>query len=323
MIPSDAAPYAAHHLLALIFLIMGVLFLERRRRLGVGYAGWLSLGCLAAALGWGTTDWHQATSDHVSWSWWWGQPIFVFTMVFMAIGLLHYLPIDAATRRRRAQWIVAPSLAYLLAITGLMAADIPVLRGYALLGSIPAVLITGLVALSSEKHEPWMGHGLIGAALFAIPVVTALGLEAGYPTSVIRAWAGMPVTAIMFLVFTMASLKWRRQLEAEVATRRLAELKLQGVNQSLERQVQSSTVDLQAVISGLEGFNRKLSQDLRSPLGSIDVQAYMAEKFAQRGDVESAREQLAQIRQTTQGAHQEMERLLQAARERLTRSEAG
>lgn len=49
----------------------------------------------------------------------------------------------------------------------------------------------------------------------------------------------------------------------------------------------------------------------------------MAEKFAQRGDVESAREQLAQIRQTTQGAHQEMERLLQLARSRLNQSEAG
>ena len=92
MIPADAAPYAAHHLLALIFLIKTVLFLQLRRHLGVGYAGWLSLGCLCAALTWGTTDWHQATSDRVSWSWWWGQPILVFTMVFMAIGLLHYLP---------------------------------------------------------------------------------------------------------------------------------------------------------------------------------------------------------------------------------------
>jgi signal transduction histidine kinase len=323
MIPTDAAPYAAHHLLALIFLIKTVLFLQLRRRLGVGYAGWLSLGCLGAAMAWGTTDWHQATSDRVSWSWWWGQPIFVFTMVFMAIGLLHYLPTDAAARRRMARWIVALSLGYLVTITGLMAADIPVLRAYALLGSIPAVLITGMAALSAERRERWMGHGLIGAALFSIPVVTAVALEAGYPTSVIRAWAGVPVTGIMFLVFTMASLKWRRQLESEIATRRLAELQVQDVQHSLERQVQSSTVDLQAVISGLESFNRNLSQDLRSPLGSIDVQAYMAEKFAQRGDIASAREQLAQIRQTTQGAHQEMERLLQAARERLTRSEAG
>ena len=314
LLPPGAQPYSPNHLFGLIFTVTALLFLAMRLRTGVKYFSWLSAGTLFSAVAWATTDWQNPGLPYVDWGWWWAQPVFSLALVCMSVGLLQYLPISAKARRILVMCVTGLPLAYVLVVTLLLVSGVQMIRLWAVLGQTPAVFLSAAAAFHASRIERRMGHGLICAALLAMPVITMVVVASGSTTTVVRFWTGLPLVCIVLIILAMALLQERKRLQDEVLMRIEAEKLIQVSNASLERKVRERTADLQEVVSGLETFNRNISHDLRGPLGSIDMLAYMADQFAARGDTEGAREQLAQIKRLVRSSHDTVDALLSLAR---------
>jgi signal transduction histidine kinase len=74
-----------------------------------------------------------------------------------------------------------------------------------------------------------------------------------------------------------------------------AETELIALNKELETRVEDRTALLNEIISDLESFNRNVSHDIRGPLGSIGMAAYLAQQQLAKGQIEHAKVQIENI----------------------------
>ena len=311
---STAVTYTPNDLFGLIFLIMSGLFALTYRRLGTTYFLWVSLSMLCASVAWGTTEYQNPGYPYINWAWWWAQPFFVGTIVFLSLGLLAYLPLEPRWRNRLLWPIAFIPLVYLVAGTILLISGVQMVRVLAVWGVLPPFFAIAIGALNSERKEPWMGHGLIGLAILSIPVFTMVVSMLGFHTAVLRMWTGIPLVFISLMMLVISLMREQMLLNQEIEKRSKAEGRLQESNSTLERRVVERTLDLQDVIANLETFNRNISHDLRGPLGSIDVLSYLAEQMLAKGNLEGTKEQLQQINQLVRSSHATLEGLLTLAR---------
>jgi signal transduction histidine kinase len=286
-------PYSANELLALVFLIQAGVFMLARRRTGEPYFKGLSIGMLMAAVAWGTTRLQSPGQPYVDWAWFWAQPFFAGALVAIGLSILDYLPMQDQERQRMRWWVWVPVAVYIVGMPLLMLADVKVLRLWAVLVQLPAIIVPALAALRANHREPGMGHAFIGLTMLSLPVITIAVALSGATTLVLRFWTAIPTVIVTLTILTVSHLRDRRHLLEEVERRRRAEAEIAEANASLERRVRQRTAELRDIVDGLESFNRNVSHDLRGPLGGIDMMAYTAEHLVARGHSTAA---IAEIR---------------------------
>ncbi len=283
MNPTPTTPLTATGLAAFVLATLAVLFVALWRRdrepgmggLGVGFAllaAWYSMASRIPPSG--------AILD-LAYRWWW--VLLGVAVVAVCLGMCNYLG-------RPASWRLP--LAALLALPMLTSAAM--LAGIALPRNLAAGLIIspfiGVAALAfrQSRHEPGAGHGFVGAAIAALPILYLLLVALGAQLVILRYVGVMSVLFFGLTLLTVSLLRRRRALEVEVAMRREAEAQLAEANQGLERAVAARTAELQDLVAGLEGFNRAVSHDLRGPLGGIAGLARLAHQALEGGDLSVA-----------------------------------
>jgi signal transduction histidine kinase len=306
-------PYTANELLGLIFLIQAVLFLLVNRRTGVAHFKAMGIGMLLASVAWGTTRFQSPGKPYVDWEWLWAQPFFAGAVVAIGLALLKYLPLKPREERWLSRIVWAPVAVYLVFLMALMALDVKVLRLWAVVVQLPAIITPALAALWCDRREPRMGHAFIGLAMLSLPVMTILVAASGAQTLVLRFWTAIPTVLVTTTMLTISHLRDRKNLLAEVERRRQAELELAQANSGLERRVQERTADLRDIVDGLESFNRNISHDLRGPLGGIEVLAYVADRHIELGELDKARAQIRLISDQVRQSHSTVNALLALA----------
>jgi signal transduction histidine kinase len=288
-------PYSANELLGLIFLVQAAIFLLARRRTGEPYFKGMSIGMLLAAVAWGTTRFQSPGKPYVDWAWFWAQPFFAGAVVAIGLAILDYLPLAEAERRRLRWWVWLPVTVYMVAMPLLMLAEVQVLRLWAVLVQLPAIIVPGLAAIRANRRESGMGHAFIGLTMLSLPVITVLVVLSGATTLVLRFWTAIPTVIVTLTILTVSHLRDRKNLLNEVGRRRQAEAEIAEANALLEQRVRQRTAELRDVVDGLESFNRNVSHDLRGPLGGIDMMAYTAEQLVMRGRGEEAIDEIRRI----------------------------
>jgi signal transduction histidine kinase len=307
-------PYSANDLLALVFLILCGLFLLAYRRTAETYFKGLSAGMLLACAAWGTTRLQSPGHPYVDWAWFWAQPLFAGALLLISLSLVSYLPLQDKARRVLKWWIVLPVAVYLGGTTMLLMLDVKVLRLWAVVVQLPAIIAPAVVAMYCERKEPGMGHFFIGASVLSLPLITLGVALSGSTTLVLRFWTGIPTVVVTVTMLTVSLLRDRRRLVDEIERRRKAEADALEANTMLERKVAERTADLQEMVEGLESFNRNISHDLRGPLGGIDMLAFVAEQHLDRGDIEAAKTQIRDISQQVRHSHGTVDALLLLAK---------
>ena len=212
----------------------------------------------------------------------------------MALGLVDYLGVPAAGRRR-ALWVtLLPVAVYAALITAVLAGG-QVLRVWLNLAGGVSFLTFGLLAWQAARREPQAGHAWVAVALWFVPLLALVVAAARLDPAILRNWGTLPILVLALTLLTVGLLRRRRALEAEVLRRRAAEAELTGLNASLEHLVEQRTTDLRSMVEGLESFNRSVSHDLRGSLGGISGAARLASEALQRGDDSLARRVLPLI----------------------------
>jgi signal transduction histidine kinase len=306
-------PYSANELFGLIFFIQAVLFLVVNKRTGALHFKGMGIGMLLASVAWGTTRFQSPGKPYVDWDWFWAQPFFTGAVVAIGLALLQYLPLKPQERRWLSRIIWGPILIYLAFLTLLVLLDIKVLRLWAVVVQLPAIVTPALAALLCERREPRMGHAFIGLSLLSLPVMTMLVAISGAQTLVLRFWTAIPTIIVTMTMLTISHLRDRKKLLAEVERRRHAENELASTNAELELKVQERTADLRDIVDGLESFNRNISHDLRGPLGGIEVLAFVAEQHIKTGQLDEARAQIQLISAQVRQSHSTVDALLSLA----------
>jgi hypothetical protein len=198
---------------------MSGLFSLAHRRLGMSHFFWVSLSMFCASIAWGTTDYQNPGYPYVNWAWWWAQPFFVGTIVFLGLGLLTYLPYPPHWRSRLMGPLVFIPLAYIVIGTVLLMFDVRMVRVVAVWGVLPPFFTIGILSLISEKREPWMGHGLIGLSILSIPALTILVAAFGFHTTILRLWTGIPLVFISLMILVISLTREQILLNKEVEKR--------------------------------------------------------------------------------------------------------
>jgi methylmalonyl-CoA mutase cobalamin-binding domain/chain len=230
-------PYSANDLLALVFLILCGLFLLAYRRTAETYFKGLSAGMLLACAAWGTTRLQSPGHPYVDWAWFWAQPLFAGALLLISLSLVSYLPLQDKARRVLKWWIVLPVAVYLGGTTMLLMLDVKVLRLWAVVVQLPAIIAPAVVAMYCERKEPGMGHFFIGASVLSLPLITLGVALSGSTTLVLRFWTGIPTVVVTVTMLTVSLLRDRRRLVDEIERRRKAEADALEANTMLERKV--------------------------------------------------------------------------------------
>lgn len=288
-------PYSPPHILGLVFLVLSIAFAEVRRRTEDKYFFWLSCGMFFSAIAWGTTNLQNPGKLYVDWAWWWAQPIFCTAVVCLSIGIVDYLPLPKPTRDRLKQISVVPPVLYIVVVTALLLLEVQVIRAYAVWALIPSITVIAIAAFKAETIEPEKGHRLIALLILFTPILTIAFPIFGLTTAVLRFWTAVPLIVMAISILSAALLRDRDVIKKSLDQLFMAEQKLIALNKDLETRVQDRTAMLNEVISDLESFNRNVSHDIRGPLGSIGLAAYVALQQLSKGQVEPAKAQLQSI----------------------------
>ncbi|MBI5259250.1 MAG: hypothetical protein HY855_22290 [Burkholderiales bacterium] len=285
--PFEAADFFAF-VMALLALLYAVLWLRDRER-GMG---WFAVGAVSIAVFAATNRWHLPPDAYVL-----PSPWYVSVAVGVAClgqGLVDYLAVPPAWRRRATLLVAAPMLVFfgLLCVVWL---GWPVRREWANLTVGVSFFGMSVLAWWAAWREPGAGHGWVGTTLFAIPALTVVMALSGMETVTLRYWALPPIAVQALTLLTTSLLRRRRALEQEVTRRAAAEEALRALNATLEAEVARRTADLNEIVVGLESFNRNVSHDLRGPLGGIASAADLALAGLNRGDQARARSLLEAI----------------------------
>lgn len=302
-------------LFGFIFALSSVIFVLLHRRTGERHLLWVAGGTFSAALAWGTTEWQNVGRPIVDWGWWWAQPLFAACTSLLGVGLMGYLPLSPTARRRLSQWLLGIPATYLTVVTVLLLLDVQMVRLWVVVCILPAVLIAAIASIYAGRLEPGAGHVVLGLCLLSVPVITLGVVASGSTTNVVRFWTGLPFVAIILIMVNTSVLRDHRRLQGELQRRHEAEQRIAKVNASLEARVQIRQRELKDTVTALEAFNRHVSHDLRSPLGSIDTLAFVADQMLAKGAAApEVTDTLVKIRSLVRSSHQTMDALLTLAK---------
>lgn len=306
-------PYSPPHLLGIIFLILGLIFLDVRRRTHDNYSLWLGIGMLFSSVAWGTADLQNVGQLYIDWKWWWAQPFFAVAIVSISIGVVNYLPLDYSTQIRLKRIAVWPPIAYISFVTLFLLLEFPMVRAWAVLSLLPSMCVIAFAAFSAEKKEPYKGHRLLGLTILVVPLLSIMFPLLGLKTSVSRFWTAIPLLILSISILSVSLLREREKIQQHLEQLFTAESQLIALNQDLETRVQDRTMMLNEVISDLESFNRNVSHDIRSPLGSIAMLAYTAKKLLEAGKIDLANENLQLIKEQVESSQSMVTTMLDLA----------
>ncbi|MBT9594536.1 MAG: hypothetical protein IV094_00950 [Vitreoscilla sp.] len=303
-------PFSGTDLAAMVLGMLSLLYAAlwvRDRERGMS---WLALSFGIAAIWYAASERHLPTGTHIDvGTRGWAMVIQVSTMT-MTVGIFLYLGRLTAARRWLLIALLAPGVVQFAWLLAGLALPRVVANAVALLGYLGAAG----VAYASARREPGAGHGVIGAALLAVPLCLAVLVWQHAEIRLLRYYGVLPVLFFGLTLLTVSLQRRRRALEAEVRRRAQAEAKLTRLNQTLEQQVLDRTSDLQGMVAGLESFNRSVSHDLRGPLGGIEGLARLALEALERGDTSVARRVLPAIAAQADTSHRLVSALLTLAR---------
>ncbi|MEY4317079.1 MAG: hypothetical protein RI902_887 [Pseudomonadota bacterium] len=288
-------PYSSPQIVGLIFLILSVMFAEVKRRTEDKYFFWLGLGMFLCAIAWGTTDLQNTGKLYVDWQWWWAQPIFSIGVVCLSIGIVDYLPISPTTRIVLKRVSVIPPIIYLIVVTVLLLLEVKIIRAYAVWALIPSITVIAIASFRAESVEPGKGHRLLGLLILCTPILTIAFPIFGLKTAVLRFWTAVPLFILAVTILAASLLRDREVIKKSLDQLHAAESQLIALNKDLETRVADRTALLNEIIADLESFNRNVSHDIRGPLGSIGLAAYLAQQQLDKGQLEQAKFQLQSI----------------------------
>jgi len=206
------------------------------------------------------------------------------------LGVIVYLRGSIAANRG---WIAL--LVPCAALLAGLALGLDVTNAASALARMLCFAATGVLALRQSRVEPGAGHVLLGISLLLVPTAVLVLQVLRVAPGALPVLAAMPMIFFGMTLLTVSLLRRRRALEAEIARRAAAEAALGAANQGLEERVAARTTELRELVTGLEGFNRAVSHDLRGPLGGIAGLAQLATSALDGGDVAMVRRSLAAI----------------------------
>jgi signal transduction histidine kinase len=256
---------------------------------------WQEGGAPLCAIAWGTTELQNTGKLYVDWQWWWAQPIFSVGVVCLSIGIVDYLPIPPNTRIVLKRISVIPPIIYLTVVTVLLILEFKIIRAYAVWALIPSITVIAIASFRAEKVEPDKGHRLLGLLILCTPILTIAFPIFGLKTAVLRFWTAVPLFILAVTILAASLLRDRDVIKKSLDQLYAAETQLIALNKDLETRVQDRTALLNEIIADLESFNRNVSHDIRGPLGSIGLAAYLAQQQLNKGQLEQAKVQLQSI----------------------------
>jgi signal transduction histidine kinase len=310
MPPIVLQPLSGTDMAAFVLIVLAGLYAAlwlRDREPGMS---WLTASYALLALWYASSDLHMPSGLYVvGMSRFWASVVLVSTML-MSVALVDYLGTPARLRRFALIGLLAPGMLLLACF----ATGVPVHRGLGNAAGLLCYVGTAALAFRAARREPGAGHGVLGAALLAVPVTLAALLLRGGELSLLRFYVVLPAILFGMTLLTVSLLRRRRALEAEVGRRTAAETELTRLNAELEHAVAARTADLQNMVAGLESFNRSVSHDLRGPLGGIEGLARLSLEALERGDADVARRVLPAIASQAQTSGRLVAALLELAR---------
>lgn len=208
-----------------------------------------------------------------------GVVLFALTLSCLALGLIDYL---GESLRHRARWRVAVLIGPIL--LSLIVTFTTVTRTTAHAVAALLFLIMAAMVWRASLREPRGGHRLIVVALLLHPAMFASVQVLGVQVYNLRYVLLLPICMIGATLFAVSLTRTRQRLEEELLARQTAQAALARLNETLESQVADRTAELQAMVHGLESFNRNVSHDLRGPLGGIAAGAMLALERLHQGD---------------------------------------
>lgn len=189
--------------------------------------------------------------------------------------------------RRPSPWAIVPFTYLLFALTLALRFNIdhPLawLAGYVLNAGI--FLYLGCLCRRTARTEPGVGYGIAATMLCLQPPMVAFAWFIGASPQELQHGSAIP--------FSLAGLG----LMSASMGRLRAELK--ELNESLESRVAARTQELEAVILGLESFNRSVSHDLKGPLGGVHGLSRVIIANLERGETEAALRMVKAIHEAT------------------------
>ncbi len=277
-------PYSIPQVLGLVLFFEAYFFLVVHRRAKYRYSLWLAIGVFLLGIAWFTTAYQNVGKLHVDWGWWWAQPFFALGIAAMGIGVIKYLPLPP----KWSYWLlllnVGCPVIYVLVGTTSLIFDIELYRAYIIWLQLPPFFALSAGALLSDRIEPGKGHRQIGLLIVFVPVLSIVYPLLGLNTAVLRIWTGIPLIVLGISILTVSLLREREKVDENLERVKEGEKRLAALNQELEARVKQRTAILRDVITDLEAFNRSVSHDIRSPLGSIALTAALAKKYLRMGD---------------------------------------
>lgn len=312
MDPAATQPFLASDVMAFVLAIVAVLYLAlwlRDREPGMGWCA-LSNACLAV---WAALNRvHLPTTPYLITSPWFY--LACVAMAAQALGLVDYFGITGRERRVALWSTLLPSGLYMALLLVVVFTEVQILRVWANLLLALGFVAMGRLAWRAARIEPGSGFTCVALALWSVPLMSVALVALKLNPVALRYWAVLPVIVLGLTLLTVTVLRRQRSLEAEVARRAAAEAALSTLNGTLEQRVEARTRELQALVTGLESFNRSISHDLRGPLGGISGLATLASDALARGDAAPAQRALPLIAQQAESSTQLVAALLSLAR---------
>lgn len=294
-------PYSIPQVLGLVLFFEAYFFWAVHRRAKYRYSLWLAIGVFLLSIAWFTTGYQNVGKLEVDWGWWWAQPFFALGIAAMGIGVIKYLPLSPKWEFWLLLLNVGCPVIYVLVGTTSLVFDMGLYRAYIIWLQLPPFFALTAGALLSDSIEPGKGHRQIGLLILFVPVLSILYPLLGLNTAVLRIWTGIPLIVLGISILTVSLLREREKVDENLERVKEGERRLATLNQELEGRVKQRTAILRDVITDLEAFNRSVSHDIRSPLGSIALTAALAKRYLQMGEtaqtlaeIESIEKQLSE-----------------------------
>jgi signal transduction histidine kinase len=290
-------PYSIPNVIGFFLVIQAIVFFEVGQRSRDQYSKPLALGLFLLGIAWGTSDYQNTGKVYVDWQWWWAQPFFALGIFFMCVGVVRYLPLNNLLKKRLSYINGFFAFGYVLLGTALLLLELQVPRAFIIWMQLPPFFAICASTLQAEKNEPKKGHRVIGLLAILVPMLSILFPLIGLKSAVLRFWTAIPLITLSSIVLSVSLLRERERIQENLDKLRLVENQLIEANKDLEVKVSERTALLHEIITDLESFNRNVSHDLRSPLGSISLTAEIAEKYLATGNMSYAVTELSSIKE--------------------------
>jgi signal transduction histidine kinase len=296
-------PYSIPNIIGFFLLVQSIVFFEVSKRSKDDYSLLLSIGLFLLAIAWGTTEYQNTGKLYVDWKWWWAQPFFAFGILYICVAVIRYLPLEYSYKEKLFLMAIIFPMIYIIVGTVSLLVGFQIQRAYIIWMQLPPFIAISLATFKAENYEPKKGHRVIGLLALVVPVLSVVYPLLGLKTAVLRFWTAVPLLTLAAIVLAASLLREREKIQETLDDLKVSDDQLQALNKNLEAKVISRTAMLNDIITDLESFNRSVSHDLRSPLGSISVIATVAEKYLSMGKHQQVAEELKTIKQQVDGLH--------------------